>query len=98
MWYAGQYLLQASLNSKVRLVNYQNGKVAKTYTGHTNNTFTSDMTFVQHIGSRPSIAAGSEDGGIVCWDINSRQVGQVATVSEHAVYCFHVTDAVHNIL
>eukprot|EP00878_Enallax_costatus_P010363 GHUV01010816.1.p1 GENE.GHUV01010816.1~~GHUV01010816.1.p1 ORF type:complete len:366 (+),score=86.52 GHUV01010816.1:252-1349(+) len=70
----GQYLLQASLNSKVRLVNYQNGKVVKTYTGHKNNTFTSDMTFVTQIGGRPSITAGSEDGGIVCWDVNSRQI------------------------
>ena len=88
VWFtAGQYLVQASLNSKVRLVNYQNGKVVKTYTGHKNNTFTSDMTFVTHIGGRPSIAAGSEDGGIVCWDVNSRQVGLVMMASVHVSWC-----------
>eukprot|EP00879_Flechtneria_rotunda_P026913 GHRR01028758.1.p1 GENE.GHRR01028758.1~~GHRR01028758.1.p1 ORF type:complete len:217 (+),score=70.32 GHRR01028758.1:881-1531(+) len=70
----GQYVLQASLNNKARLVNFETGKVAKTYTGHKNSNFCSQMTFVTTVGSNPLIAAGSEDGSILLWDVNSKQV------------------------
>jgi len=70
----GQYLLQASLNNKLQLVNFETGKVAKTYTGHQNSKFCSMMTFSTSLNSRPSIAAGSEDGSIFVWDVNSKQV------------------------
>lgn len=70
----GKYLLQASLDSKLRLVNFETSKVVKTYTGHNNTRHTSIMTFVTSIGDSPSIAAGSEDGGLMFWDVNSRQV------------------------
>eukprot|EP00775_Hariotina_reticulata_P010433 gene10433-10591_t len=72
----GQYLLQASLNNKLQLVNFETGKVAKTYTGHQNSKFCSMMTFSTALNQRPSIAAGSEDGSIFVWDVNSKQVLQ----------------------
>jgi hypothetical protein len=39
------------------------------------------MTFSTSLNSRPSIAAGSEDGSIFVWDVNSKQVGWLL------VYC-----------
>lgn len=72
----GQYLLQAALNDKVQLVEFASGKVAKTYTGHANTKFCSVMAFATSLGKRPCIAAGSEDGSIFLWDVNSRDVVQ----------------------
>jgi WD40 repeat protein len=67
-------MLQASLNTKLQLVNFESGKVAKTYSGHKNSKFCSISTFVTTLGPRPCIAAGSEDGSIHIWDVNSRKV------------------------
>ncbi|KAF8073092.1 Wdr5 [Scenedesmus sp. PABB004] len=70
----GQYLLQASMDSKARLVNFETGRVARTYTGHTNTRFCSTMAFATALGPRPLVAAGSEDGGLLLWDVDSKQV------------------------
>jgi WD40 repeat protein len=67
-------MLQASLNNKLQLVNFESGKVAKTYSGHKNSKYCSMSTFVTILGPRPCIAAGSEDGSIHFWDVNSRKV------------------------
>uniref|UniRef100_A0A383VEF5 WDR5-like beta-propeller domain-containing protein n=1 Tax=Tetradesmus obliquus TaxID=3088 RepID=A0A383VEF5_TETOB len=72
----GQYMLQASLASKLQLVNFESGKVAKTYSGHKNSKYCSMATFVTTLGPRPCIAAGSEDGSIHFWDVNSRKLVQ----------------------
>jgi COMPASS component SWD3 len=68
-------MLQASLSNKLQLVNFESGKVAKTYSGHKNSKFCSTSTFVTTLGPRPCIAAGSEDGSLYVWDVNSRKVG-----------------------
>lgn len=67
-------MLQASLNNKLRLVNFETGKVAKTYTGHKNSKHCSIMTFVTSMGSTPLIGGGSEDGSLLLWDVNTKKV------------------------
>lgn len=69
----GRYILEATLDSKLRLVNFENGKVAKTYVGHKNEDYSSSMAFVSPIG--PYVVSGSEDNSVVVWDVNSKQVG-----------------------
>jgi len=70
----GRYLLLSTLDSKARLVDFEAGKVAKTYLGHSSKEFTTPMAFVTPVG--PYVVAASEDGGLVVWDVNSRQVVQ----------------------
>eukprot|EP00877_Chromochloris_zofingiensis_P008010 jgi/Chrzof1/3462/Cz12g26140.t1 len=70
----GRYILEATLDSKLRLVNFENGKVAKTYVGHKNEDYSSSMAFVSPIG--PYVVSGSEDNSVVVWDVNSKQVVQ----------------------
>ena len=54
-------------------MDFEAGKVAKTYLGHSSKAFTTPMVFVTPVG--PYVVAASEDGGLVVWDVNSRQVG-----------------------
>jgi WD40 repeat protein len=73
--FLGRYLLLATLNSTVRIVDFEAGKVAKTYASHSSKEFCTPVAFITSVG--PYIVAASEDGGLVIYDVNTRQVSLV---------------------
>lgn len=87
-----RFVLAFTLDNCVRLWDYVAGSVKKTYQGHRNERFAVGGCF----GTRERrggvedafIASASEDGGIVLWDVKSREVVQV--VRGHEGVCFWV--------
>lgn len=69
----GQYLLSSTLDSTIRLWSISpgplQGKCIKAYTGHVNKQFCCPPLLLQNC-----ILSGSEDGRILTWDVNTRQV------------------------
>lgn len=74
-WPSGRYLLATTLDSTARLVDYEAGAALKTYRGHTASSYCIPPAWVTNLPSgRPALASGSEDGSVVVWDVDSRQV------------------------
>lgn len=65
----------ASLNSKMRLMDIHRGKVCRLYEGHINKLYCSVPSFT-HVGP-PLLVAGSEDGTVHMWDVNTKKVVQI---------------------
>lgn len=88
----GKFVLACTLDSCVRLWNYVEGRCLKTYQGHKNQKYSIATCFGTY-GAEASVAngtdrednsqqwafaaCGSEDGKVVLWDVNSKEVLQV---------------------
>jgi COMPASS component SWD3 len=75
----GKYVLAWTLDSSIRLWNYQKGNCVKTYQGHTNQQFCivgGFGTFGPPEYSSAFIVSGSEDGSIWIWDVGTKKVLQ----------------------
>ena len=70
-----KYVLASTQDSTIRLWNYQTSRCVKTYTGHTNRTYSLVAAFSTTGGNY--IVSGSEDAKIYIWDLQSRRVVQV---------------------
>ncbi len=67
-------MLASTQDSTIRLWNYQTSRCVKTYTGHTNATYSLVAAFSTTGGQY--IVSGSEDARIYIWDLQSRRVVQ----------------------
>ncbi len=96
----GRYVLAFSMDSCLRLWDYVSGTVKKTYQGHENSKFSIGGCFgstplpsangdVGTGGNAAFIAAPSEDGDIVLWDVRSKAVVQRISRAHDGV-CFWV--------
>ncbi|KAI0890603.1 WD40 repeat-like protein [Annulohypoxylon maeteangense] len=100
----GRYVLAFSMDSCLRLWDYVSGTVKKTYQGHQNSGFSIGGCFgtVPSSSSPPSdndntpdesgrafIAAPSEDGAVVLWDVKTKEVVQRIDGAHDGV-CFWV--------
>jgi COMPASS component SWD3 len=73
----GKYVLAWTLDSCVRLWDYVEGRCVKTYQGHSNTKYNIVGSFGVYSGGTMAFAAsGSEDGAIVLWDVESKDVLQ----------------------
>ena len=76
-----ELLTKAGLYNK----NAGGGKCTKTYSGHINLKYCTFSTFFVANSSRESIVSGSEDGNILLYHLQTRQVRQVLKGHEDAV-------------
>lgn len=74
-----KFILAGTLDSTLRLWDYQTGKCLKTYRGHQNNTFCIIASF--SVTSGKWIISGSEDKLVYIWDLQSKEI--VQTLSGH---------------
>lgn len=86
----GRYILAFSMDSCLRLWDYVSGSVKKTYQGHTNKKFSIGGCFGSVDNNQNAfIAAASEDGDIVLWDVKSKEIVQ-RIEKVHDGVCFWV--------
>lgn len=73
----GKYILSSSLDGKIRLWDYMNNKVVKTYGGINgdivNNKYDSGCCFIT-VTENSLVASGSDHAGVLFWDIQSKEV------------------------
>lgn len=74
----GKYILSSSLDGKIRLWDYMNNKVVKTYTGESgselvNTKYDSGSCFITST-ERPLVASGSDSAGVLFWDVQSKEI------------------------
>lgn len=74
----GKYILSSSLDGKIRLWDYMNNKVVKTYTGEkgsevVNSKYDSGSCFITAT-QNPIVASGSDKQGLLFWDVQSKEV------------------------
>jgi COMPASS component SWD3 len=76
----GKYVLAWTHDSSIRLWEYISGRCVKTYQGHTNKQYSLAGAFGVYTGPggirQALIASGSEDGGILLWDVSSKEILQ----------------------
>lgn len=72
----GQFLLTATLDSRLLLWYPQERKVKRTYRGHVNNHYACQACFVVHSPDPKQrfVACGSEDHHVYLWGLSSREV------------------------
>lgn len=70
-----RFVLAFNLDNCLRLWDYVAGSVKKTYQGHRNEKFAIGGCFVV-LDGQAFIASASETGGIVFWDVKSKEVVQ----------------------
>ncbi|KAI9720632.1 MAG: hypothetical protein M1812_002812 [Candelaria pacifica] len=71
----GKFVLAWTLDSCVRLWNYVEGRCLKTYQAHKNERYSIGGAFGVH-GDEAFVVSGSEDAGMVIWDVTSKHVLQ----------------------
>jgi COMPASS component SWD3 len=81
----GKYIATWMLDNSVRMWNYVEGRCVKTYQGHINGKYSLQGAFGTYHGKQAMILSGSEDGGIILWDINTKKVLQRLQGHEGAV-------------
>ena len=92
----GRYVLAWTLDGCVRLWDYVEGRCVKTYQGHANEKYGLSGAFgiygdVGRNHTRPGstvkayVVSGSEDGGILWWDVVSKEVLQRIEGHEGAI-------------
>lgn len=85
----GRYILSLSLDGKIRLWDYMNNKVVKTYAGFTdglangsvdgsdgdmvNTKYDSGSQFITAT-TRPLVVSGSDYQGVLFWDVQSKEI------------------------
>lgn len=79
----GKHILAWTLDGCIRMWNYVESRVVKTFQGHVNNKYSISGAFGLYgppdvrYASQPCFAvSGSEDGAILCWDIVSKNILQ----------------------
>ena len=77
----GKFVLAGTLDDKLRLWNVSNvngeGGVVKTYIGRQNTKFCCSSAFSVFNLDRQRILAGSVNGSVYIWSINSRNLTQI---------------------
>lgn len=73
----GKYILSSSLDGMVRLWDYMDNKVVKTFTGRMSSPvcerYNCELRFVTH-GDKRLVISGSDCDGILCWDIKLKKI------------------------
>lgn len=73
----GKYILSSSLDGKIRLWDYMNNKVVKTYVGlngeDVNSKYNSGSCFIT-VTDPPLVASGSDHAGVLFWDIQTKGI------------------------
>ena len=87
----GRYVLAFNLDSCVRLWDYipHPSTVKKTYQGHRNASFSIGGCFGTLRDGAGFVAAASEDGDVVLWDVGTKEVVQRIRAAHDGV-CFWV--------
>ncbi|RCK57951.1 WD repeat-containing protein 5B [Candida viswanathii] len=74
----GQFILSSSLDGKLRLWNYMENKVYKTYQGWEKGKicekFNCDVKFITKVKNTPLIVSGSDDSGLLIWDVQLKDI------------------------
>lgn len=78
----GRYILSLSLDGKIRLWDYMNNKVVKTYAGFADGPADSDMVNTKYDSgsqfitatARPLVVSGSDSKGVLFWDVQSKEI------------------------
>jgi len=83
----GRFVLAFNLDNSIRLWDYVAGSVKKTYQGHQNDKFAVGGCFGLLDGGS-FVASASEDGGVVLWDVKTKEVLQ--RIGGHEGVCFWV--------
>ena len=71
----GRYILAFTLDNCIRLWDYVSGSCKKTYQGHINKKFSIGGAFGID-GTEGFLVSGSEDGDLVFWDVETKEVVQ----------------------
>lgn len=73
----GKYILSSSLDGKIRLWDYMNNKVVKTYVGvgggNVNKKYNSGARFITKTQA-PIVVLGSDASGALFWDVQSKDI------------------------
>ena len=77
----GKFVLAWTLDHCMRLWNYVEGRCVKTYQGHKNEKWSISGAFGVYGGEegtayRAFVVSGSEDGNILFWDVQSKEILQ----------------------
>lgn len=73
----GKYILSSSLDGKIRLWDYMNNKVVKTYTGVDNSLINSKYdggTCFVTCTTDPIVVSGSETSGALFWNVQTKNI------------------------
>lgn len=74
----GQFILSSSLDGKLRLWNYMENKVYKTYQGWKKGKicekFNCDVKFITKSKNHALIVSGSDDSGLLIWDVQLKDI------------------------
>ncbi|KAJ5070686.1 wd repeat-containing protein [Anaeramoeba ignava] len=76
-----RYVLSSNLDSRVLLTDIYTGKSKKTYQGHINYRFCVGSDFLFTFKNMDFVISGSEDGSVVLWELQSKQM--VAVLKQH---------------
>ncbi|KAJ5589863.1 hypothetical protein N7450_003835 [Penicillium hetheringtonii] len=92
----GKYILAWTLDGCIRMWNYVESRVVKTFQGHVNNKYSLSGCFglygspdVKYSPPPCFAVSGSEDGDILCWDIVSKNILQRIKGHTETVLCVH---------
>jgi len=77
----GRFILAGLLDNTLRLWNFHKGKCLRTYSGHRNSKFCCFADFVT-VGAQHMVVAGSEDGKVYMWDLQTKQL--LETLNGHS--------------
>ncbi|PHH67208.1 hypothetical protein CDD81_2977 [Ophiocordyceps australis] len=84
----GRFVLSSNLDNCVRLWDFVSGSVKKTYQGHRNEKYAIGSCFAILHGE-PFIVSASEEGDVIVWDVQNKQIMQRVSGHSGAV-CFWV--------
>ena len=70
----GKFVLAGTMDSKLRLWDYQKNKCLKTYQGHKNAKYSMFSAFA--VSNGLWVLSGSEDHKVVIWNLQTKQVVQ----------------------
>lgn len=92
----GKYILAWTLDGCIRMWNYVESRVVKTFQGHANTKYSISGCFglygepeAKYSPPLCFAVSGSEDGDILCWDIVSKNVLQRIKGHTEPVLCVH---------
>lgn len=92
----GKYILAWTLDGCIRMWNYVESRVVKTFQGHVNTKYSTSGCFglyghpdVKYSPPLCFAVSGSEDGDILCWDIVSKNILQRIKGHTEPVLCVH---------